>query len=132
MSVLSVILAALVATFIAVTLRGGRPELGALFALAAGCALLLALVAPLVRAVDLLRDVALRAHVDVYYVGVVLRIVGLAYLAQFASQVARDAGEGALAAKVELAGRVGILLVAAPVILDIVEVVLRLLAEARS
>lgn len=132
MSVFAFVAAGLVATFLVTTVRQARPELGLLLSVAAGGLILLSLLVPLVRVVDVLRDLALRAHVDLYYVGVVLRIVGVAYLAQFAAEVARDAGEGALAGKIEFAGKVGVLLIAVPVILAVVEVVVRLLGQARS
>ncbi|MBE3590415.1 MAG: stage III sporulation protein AD [Firmicutes bacterium] len=130
MTIETLVLAGLVATFLVTTVRQARPELGLLLSLAAGALIFLALLVPIMRVVDILRDLALRAHVDVYYLGVILRIVGVAYLTQFAAEVARDAGEGALAAKIEFGGKVAVLVIALPVVLSLVELVVRLMAQS--
>ena len=52
-----------------------------------------------------------------------LKVIGTAYLAQFAADLCRDAGESAVAGKVELAGRVLILALCLPVLMSILEMV---------
>jgi len=82
---------------------------------------------PLGQAVTALAELAARAKVERFYLDTVLRVIGVAYLAEFGSQICRDAGEGAIASKVELAGKVLIMVLAVPVVTAVVEVVLRLL-----
>ena len=50
-----------------------------------------------------------------------------AYIAEFGSQICRDAGQEALAGTVELAGRVVILLLAVPILLTVFDLALKLL-----
>lgn len=47
------------------------------------------------------------------YIMLIFKVVGIAYIIQLAAQICTDAGESAIASKVELAGRVMILLAAA-------------------
>ena len=61
------------------------------------------------------------------YLDTVLRVIGVAYLAAFGGQVCRDAGEGALAAKVELAGKVLILAMSVPLMFALLDLILRIL-----
>jgi stage III sporulation protein AD len=65
--------------------------------------------------------------VDQGFLTTVLKIIGIAYIVEFAAQVARDAQEGALAGKIELAGKVGIVILALPVISGVVESLVHLL-----
>jgi stage III sporulation protein AD len=51
----------------------------------------------------------------------------VAYLAELGASVCLDAGESAIATKIELAGRVVILVIATPVILDVVNVLVGLM-----
>ena len=51
---------------------------------------------------------------DALQVKVIFKVIGIAYIAQFAADACRDAGEGAIASKVELAGRVLIVATAMP------------------
>lgn len=105
-------------------LRRERPEFGTLVALGAGAMLFLLVLPQLVRALRLIDELTLLSHVRIAYIDVVLRIIGIAYLAEFAAQVARDAGEGALAQKVELGGKVLILVLAVPIVGALVHLVL--------
>ena len=55
----------------------------------------------------------------------VLKIIGIAYIAEFGAQVTRDAGQGSIAAKIELAGKVLILIMAIPIINVIIETIVK-------
>ena len=105
-------------------LRRERSEFAVLLSLAAGAVLFLLILPQLAQALRLIEELALLAHVRLLYIDVVLRVIGIAYLAEFAAQVARDAGEGALAQKVELGGKVLILVLAVPIVGALVHLVL--------
>ncbi len=127
MDIARVVAFAFIAVVLVVVLRQERPELAMLVGAAAGAMLVLQMLGPLGQAVTALADLAGRAKVERFYLDTVLRVIGVAYLAEFGSQICRDAGEGALASKVELAGKVLIMVLAVPVVTAVVEVVLRLL-----
>ncbi len=55
------------------------------------------------------------------YLPILLRIVGITYLAEFAADLCRDAGFAAIAGQVELAGKLTIMAVSLPVILGLLE-----------
>ena len=61
-------------------------------------------------------------------VGVVFRCLGVCILTELASQSCRDSGEGAIAAKVELAGKIALLLMSLPLFLRLLDVSSHLLA----
>lgn len=132
MAAVDVILAALFLVFVVILFRPVRPELATLLALAAGALILLSLLPTLLLLVGALRDLMARTQVDFSYVAMVVKVVGIAYLAQFAADVARDAGETALAGKIELGGRVAILAAALPALWALMEVLLRLMEAVPS
>ena len=55
------------------------------------------------------------------YQPILLRIVGITYLAEFAADLCRDAGFSAVAGQVELAGKLTIMAVSLPVIIGLLE-----------
>ncbi|MDI3269546.1 MAG: SpoIIIAC/SpoIIIAD family protein [Bacillota bacterium] len=132
MTAVDFILAALFLLFVVVIFRQMKPELAVILALAAGALLLLSLLPTLLLLLGVMRDIMARARVDFTYVALVVKVVGLAYLAQFAADVARDAGETALAGKIELGGRVAILAAALPALWALMEVLLRLMEAVPS
>ncbi len=118
---------AILAVVLLAVLRPIRPELAVLLTLGAGAVILLSLLPLIQRIIELLTTLAQRGNVQSLYLETILRIVGIAYIVEFGSQVARDAGEGALAAKVELGGKILILSLALPILLSVVQLVVRLL-----
>ncbi len=127
MHILQIVGFALVAAVLTVVVRRLRPELGLLLSLAAGVVILLLVVPSLLSVFQRLRYLSAAAQVNLRYLDTVLKIVGVAYLTEFGAQICRDAGEGALAAKVELAGKVLILLLSVPILNAILDLLIKLL-----
>lgn len=118
----------LVAGSIIVVLRQQRPELALLLSLAAGAVIFFGMLSRILAVVETLQTLGERARVESAYMGTVLKIIGIAYLADFGSQVLADAGEKAVATKVEMAGKVLILILALPVLMTILDTLLQMLA----
>lgn len=114
----------LVGTVFAVLLKKESPQIALLAAVATGVMIFMQIAAPLGGLLALLRETAEKAGVGNGYFSIVLKVIGIAHLTQFGAQLCRDAGEGAIAAKVELAGKVLMMTVAAPVVADLLELVL--------
>lgn len=117
----------LTATVLASVLRPRVPQFAMLVALVAGIILLITVVTNLESVIRTLSDMANAAKVDHGFLSTVLKIIGIAYVVEFAAQVARDAQEGALAGKIELAGKVGIVILALPIVTDVVQSLVHLL-----
>lgn len=128
MTVFKVVGVALVAVAASLVLRAYRPELGLQIAIAAGVLILVLTLDELAAMSGFLGAVLGRFQIDTGYLKVMLKVIGVAYLAQFAADLCRDAGEGAVAGKVELAGRVLILALCLPVLAAILELVSSILS----
>lgn len=128
MEIVRVVGIGMVAVVLLAVLRPVRPELAVLLACAAGAYILFLVLGWIGPVLQLLRELALRANVNFQFLNLILKIIGVAYLAEFGAQVARDAGEGSVAAKIELAGKVIVLALAVPIFAAVMEVVLRMLA----
>lgn len=117
----------LIATVLIVLIRNQRPELAMQLGLAAGIIIFVLVVSRLKAVVDVLNDLANNAGVNSYYLSTVLKIVGIAYIAELGSQVCKDAGEGAIASKIELGAKILVIAAALPIIVAAVESVVRLI-----
>ncbi|HBS93761.1 MAG: stage III sporulation protein AD [Eubacteriales bacterium] len=127
MSIMQIVALAVVAVVLIVVIRQERPELALQISMVAGIIILVFAVWKLVGIIKVLERMALRAQLNMVFLSALLKIIGIAYIAEFGTQVCRDAGENALAFKVELAGKVMILILAVPIISTIVDTVERLL-----
>ena len=117
---------ALIVTVLCVVLKQIRPEIALQLSILAGAAIFILIISKIKVVVDLLQTLADQANISSYYLVIVLKIVGVAYLAEFGAQICRDAGEGALATKIELAAKVGVIVLAIPIIVAITESLVRL------
>lgn len=117
----------LVATLLILVLNETRPELAFQGAIAAGILLILLVISYLAEVVQTVTEVALEAGLNIVYLQTLLRIIAIAYLAEFGSQVCRDAGQGSIASKIELAAKVIILVMAVPIILEVMQTILSLI-----
>ncbi|MBC7345668.1 MAG: stage III sporulation protein AD, partial [Clostridia bacterium] len=106
---------ALLATMLIVLTRQFKSaETGVLIALGVGAAIFLFLVDKIVQVIDIVEELAARADINRFYLSTVLKVIGIAYITEFGAQICRDAGESAVASKVELAGKVLIMILAIP------------------
>jgi stage III sporulation protein AD len=121
-----VALGLMVAVF-AVLLRRERPEMALILALGFGVIVFLMVLKKLGAIITVFEDVTRRAQVDELYLTTLLKILGIAYIAEFGAQVCRDSGEGTVANKIELAGKVLIMILALPIFAAILEAIVRLL-----
>ena len=105
---------AILAAILAVMLRRYHAEYGMILSLAAGAVILLALLSSLSPALEEARSLLQAAALPGESLVILFKALGVCWLAQFAADSCRDAGEGALASKIELAGKTAVLLITLP------------------
>jgi stage III sporulation protein AD len=110
-------------------LREHQPMLAMLLGLAAGLLLFYMLFDELQAIIRVMRDIGKRAQVQPAYVETIIKIVGIAFVTEFAAQTLRDAGISGIAAKVELAGKIFILILGIPILQLILDTILKLLEK---
>lgn len=118
---------ALIVTIMSVVLKQIRPEIALQLTIIAGASIFILILSKIKVIVDLLQTLADQANISSYYLLIILKIVGIAYLAEFGAQICRDAGENSLATKIELAAKVGVIILAIPIIVAITESLVRLI-----
>ena len=114
MKILNIVALAIIGVSFAMVIRPYRPELAMITAVVTSLIIILYIIADLSGIVTSLRELAERYSVNTEIIGVLIKIVGIAYLAQIGSKICADAGESAIAAKVEICGRILILAAAMP------------------
>lgn len=114
MNVMAVAGIALCAAVIAAMLRRYHQEYAILVSIAAGIVILTAVLAAAVPAIRQVNALLTAADIPAQYAVILLKALGICFLAQFAADSCRDAGESALASKLELAGKIAIVILALP------------------
>lgn len=118
---------AVLAAMGAFLLKGLDRQTGTAVALAAGVMLLFTAFSCFAPAVETLTSLSRRTGVDGDTAGRLLKMVGVAYVAEFACQTCRDAGEEGLARKTALCGKMLLLMQTLPLIGQIADLTMELL-----
>ncbi|WP_257985969.1 stage III sporulation protein AD [Bacillus sp. M6-12] len=127
MEILKIVGIALVATFLALIVKEQKPNFAFLLIVFTGCSIFLFLADKIYEIITMIEKIAANANVNMVYLETILKIIGIAYIAEFASQITKDAGQGAIASKIELAGKVLILAMAIPILTVIIETIIKLI-----
>lgn len=128
MSLFSVVGLGLVATVMAVLVKQTRPELGIAVSVTAGILIFGFVLSEIQSLISWWEELGTRYGSIGDYLFPLIKVLGVAYLTQFASQACRDAGEGAIAIKLELAGKIVILGVCVPVMQMVLELIQTILS----
>jgi stage III sporulation protein AD len=129
MEIVQVVGLGLVAALLVLILREYQPEMAMQVSLVTGVIIMFLVLNQIIGAVNVITETAVAAGINLVYLQTLLRVIGIAYLAEFGAQLCRDAGEGSIASRVELAAKVIILVMAVPVIVEIMESVLGMIPQ---
>ena len=109
----------------AMTVRAYKPELGQQAAIAAAALVLLYAVKSMGGVFETLRGLLNE------FLSLLIKLTGIVYMAQFAADLCRDAGESAIAGRVELAGRIMVVTLCLPVIKSALDMIKGVIGGAR-
>jgi len=115
------------AAILILMLKSHRPEIGLQISLAFGAVVMVSLAGKIKGIIELIELYVNRTNISGIYVTTLLKIIGMAYIAEFAAESCRDASQNAIAAKVELAGKIMIIITAVPVITSVMNIILDML-----
>ncbi|AST06828.1 stage III sporulation protein AD [Anoxybacillus flavithermus] len=117
----------LIATFLVTILNEHKSNISLLLTVFVGTVIFLFLIDRIQDIFQMVQTLANEAHVQTVYVETILKIIGIAYIAEFGAQISKDAGQGAIAGKIELGGKILILAMAIPILTALIETILSFL-----
>ncbi|CAM3119739.1 stage III sporulation protein AD [Paenibacillus lupini] len=127
MEIIQIVGLGLIATILIIVVREQKPLFAFLLAAFTGLFIFIFLIGKIDSVIKVLEDLANRSGIPSIYLKTILKIIGIAYIAEFGAQIVRDAGQDSIASRIEFAGKVLILVMAVPIISVIVETVIGLL-----
>ncbi|MGN7357530.1 stage III sporulation protein AD [Paenibacillus sp. SAF-054] len=127
MEIIQVVGLGLIATILILVVKEQKPMFAFLLAAATGVLIFMFLMGKISTVISELERMAKSSGVEMIYLKTILKIIGIAYIAEFGAQLVRDAGQENIASKIELAGKMLIMVLAVPIIGIIIETVLKLL-----
>ena len=108
-------------------MKSNKPEFAILVSIVTGIIIFSMILSKLVFVVDTINSLSNKVDVNISYFNTILKIIGMAYIVEFASQISRDAGQDSIAMKIELGGKVMIMVLALPILLALMDLIIKIL-----
>ncbi|MFY9217602.1 MAG: stage III sporulation protein AD [Tepidanaerobacteraceae bacterium] len=127
MEIIQIVGLCIVTTILVVLLREDRPEIAFQMSIIVGAIIFLRMIDQILAVIEYLRELSLRANINNLYISTVFKIIGIAYIAEFGSQICKDAGSHAIASKIEFGAKILILVLSLPLLMAVMDMVIRIL-----
>lgn len=127
MNIIAFVGAGIIGAVLSVVLRQYKPEFSVYITLITGMLMVGAAVTAVKPVIETVSGYLQIADPDTSYADVLIKSLAVCYITQMASDSCADAGEKSIAAKIELAGKFAIVLLALPVFDRLMEVIKQLL-----
>lgn len=120
---------AVMSALLAVYLKNVRSEYGLFIAIAI-CILAMGFgLSKLKYFVDMIETIRSYIGLDGVYIEIILKIIGISYIAEFASDVCKDCGYSSMSNQIQVVGKLTVLCISMPIVLSLLETINGLLGE---
>lgn len=123
MEVMRIVGIGLIGAILSILLRNSKPEFSMLIPVVVSFTVLACAMPYLIRITEELSRMASSAGINSSYMRIVIKVIGISYLVCITAELCKDAGENAIAAKIELGGKLIILAMAIPIINSLLNLV---------
>ena len=127
MEIIKIIGIGLIALIIIILLKQYKPEFAVYVSLIAGALILMLAIDKLAGIISLLQSLANKASINTEFLTLLIKITGIAFLSEFAVSICKDAGETAIASKMEIGAKLIIISMSIPIISSLLEIILKIL-----
>lgn len=127
MEVIKIVGIALISLIIIILLKQYRPEFAIYISLLTGVLILFLVMDKLDGIITLLKTISDKASINSTFLTLLIKITGIAFLSEFAVSICKDAGEGAIANKIELGSKIIVISMSIPIISSLLEIILKVL-----
>jgi len=112
---------ALITTVLLLILRQEKPVMAVILSIVFSIIIFTLMMSKMASIISVMQELTHRAEINYFFLATVLKILGVAYLGEFAAAICQDAGEQAVAKKVEFASKIIIAVLALPIMIAILE-----------
>lgn len=127
MNIVGLIGIAVIAAILSVMLKKYNPEYAIILSIFTGILLIGSVLSNIMSAVDKVKNLINLAGLPLEYAMILFKTLGICFLAQFSADSCCDAGETALASKIEFVAKIMIIMLAFPLFEEIIKTVIKFL-----
>ncbi len=123
MDILKIAVLAVAGVLLALMIKQTKPEYSLLISMAVCICIFIYLLSKLSTALSYIGQLEALVDIEGVYLDTILKMLGISYITQFASDLCKDAGYSAVASQIELFARISILFLSFPVLMALVQTI---------
>jgi stage III sporulation protein AD len=123
MDIIKVGILGVAAVLLAIPLRKDKQEYSMFISMAVCICIFIYIITKVEIVLEFIQKLEGLVAIDTAYIGLVIKMVGITYAAEFAVNVCKDAGFGAIAGQIETFAKMSILVVSLPVLLALIDTI---------
>lgn len=122
MEVVKIVGIAIFAVIMIIILKSYRPEIALILSIVTGIGIMLYAIYKMAPVVNVLNDLVNKSGINTQFLMIIIKVIGIAYIVEFGKNICVDAGQTSIATKLEMAGKVIIVVLTIPLISSLVNV----------
>lgn len=127
MDMIKVLGVGITGAILALVVKESKPQMALVISIAVAAVLMLMILSQIEYVLNVVYVTASSLNINMEHISAIFKMVGVSYLSQIGSLMCKDAGQSAIAAKVELAGKVIIVVLSVPILLELMNLLVGLL-----
>lgn len=108
---------------LAVQFKSGKAEYGIYISIALSLLIFFGILGQLRAIIRMVQTIGAYISMDTVYIGTLLKMLGIAYIAEFSSSICKDAGYQTIAGQIEIFGKLAILVLSMPILMALLDAV---------
>lgn len=127
MKALQIVGLGIISTILIVIIKDIKPEFKILISIVTAVIIFSMLLDELNYIIQTINNLSDRIDVNIRYFDTIIKIIGIAYIIEFAAQISKDSGEGSIAMKIEFGGKIIIMVLSIPILLALMDLIIKIL-----
>lgn len=99
-----------------IVLKNQRPEMALMLSIATGIMIMIFSIYKMSSVVNVLNDLVQKSGINKEFLIIIIKVIGIAYIVEFGKNICIDAGQSSIATKLEMAGKVIIVVLTIPLV----------------
>ncbi|MDY2812690.1 MAG: SpoIIIAC/SpoIIIAD family protein [Dorea sp.] len=123
MSMIQIGILGVAGTLLAVQFKNGKSEYGIYISVALSLVIFFGILGRLEIMIDAVKTIAGYINMDTAYLGTLIKMLGITYIAEVASDICKDAGYQTIALQIEVFAKLAILVLSMPVLIALLNTI---------
>lgn len=123
MNVIQIGIIAVAGTLLAIQFKGGKAEYGIYISVVLSLVIFFSIIGRLNVIIEAMKTIASYINMDTAYIGTLIKMLGITYVAEFSAGICKDAGYQTIAVQIEIFGKLSVLVLSLPVLLALLNTI---------